>query len=241
MTGCPVAVRLPETSQPLLPEVPGPSAANSPTASAPSRRATSSRHSLAGKPANRMCVASQTARGVHGSQRPGARPVAANSGARLREPRPGERRPGERRASSARPSLTPSTYARTQAAVSGSRPSRAAEHRRAVSSSRACRANRSQARASAPGNAAEVPCDLCRSISICQARSTAALRPCAKASSRALPARRCGIPQASRRVSMTPPLIGLGEPNLHGRWAGTTDRDPGGRARASGAIIGVWT
>lgn len=73
MTACPVAVRSPLTSQPLLPEVPGPSMANRPTASSPRCRTACSRQSFAGKPANRMWVASQTPSGVHGSQRPGCR------------------------------------------------------------------------------------------------------------------------------------------------------------------------
>ncbi len=102
----PVVVRSPGTSQPLLPAVPGPSVAKRVTASSPRARATRSRHSLVAKPANRMCVAIQMASGTHGSQGVGVRPVRAKRSSRA--------------APAASPSLTPSTYARTQAAVPGS-------------------------------------------------------------------------------------------------------------------------
>ncbi len=94
-TAEPVAVRAAVTSQPLLPEVPGPSVAKSAAESSPRQRATSSRHSFVGKPAKRMCVESHTASGTHGSHTPGSSPVRANSGLR--------------RAPSASPALTPST------------------------------------------------------------------------------------------------------------------------------------
>lgn len=93
--GAPVAVRSPVTSQPLLPEVPGPSVANSVVAPSPSRRATSSRHSLVGKPANRMWADIHMPSGTQGSQWPGVSPVAANSGVPS--------------APSGSPALTPST------------------------------------------------------------------------------------------------------------------------------------
>lgn len=136
----PLAVRSPDTTQPLEPAVPGPSVANSSVHSSPSRRATSSRHSLVGIPAKRMWVASQTARGVHGSQRPGVSPVGANSGARS--------------APSDRPALTPSTYARTHRAVAASSRSK---QRRAVSASRARRTKVSQPASPVPRNEAVVP------------------------------------------------------------------------------------
>ncbi len=189
MTACPVTVRSPATSQPLLPEVPGPSAANRPTASAPRCVVTCSRQSLAGKPAKRMCVASQTASGVQGSQRPGASPARSNSGAGLVVP------------ADSRPSLTPVTYARTHCAVSGSRCSSPAKQRRAVSARRARRAKRSQGRASGPRKEAEVPWARWRSTSSCQARSRAVTRPWARASSCTPSARRCGMPQGSRKIS----------------------------------------
>lgn len=193
-TGAPVVVRAPVRSQPLEPEVPGPSVAKRVARSSPSLRATSSRQSLVGNPAKRTWVESQTPSGVQGSQRPGASPAAANSGAWA--------------APSARPSLTPSTYAPTQAAVSGARRSK---QLRAVSASRARRANRSQSTASAPRYAAVVPSTRWRSVSSCQARSRAALWPCARARPRALPALRWGIPRSSRKTSKPPvaPVSGL--------------------------------
>ncbi len=82
MIACPVVVRSPLTSQPLLPAVPGPSAAKRATASGPRCAVMCSRQSLAGKPAKRMCVASQTPSGVQlpaaggetGACEPGAAP-----------------------------------------------------------------------------------------------------------------------------------------------------------------------
>ena len=104
------------------------------------------------------CWTRNTPAALRGSQYPGSVPVARNSGARL--------------APSGSPAFTPSTKAASQAAVSSSTEATAV---REISGSPAATANSSHS--GEPRTAVVEASDRLRSISSCQARSTATAHP----------------------------------------------------------------